>query len=82
MLQSVNGQMDYSFIGPNHIRAARGWLWWNLDDMEEKSGITRGSISKFETGKMALSLKTRGVLYDTFLSKGVELLPDGIRVRN
>jgi transcriptional regulator with XRE-family HTH domain len=72
--------MDYSFIGPNHIRAARGWLWWNLDEIEEKSGVSRGAVSKFETGKQNLSLKTREVLYEAFLAAGVELLPDGIRV--
>jgi transcriptional regulator with XRE-family HTH domain len=74
--------MDYSFIGPNHIRAARGWLWWNLDEIEVKSGVSRGAVSKFETGKQSLSLKTRKILYETFLAAGIELLPDGIRVRN
>ena len=73
--------MDYSFVKPSHIRAARGWLWWNLDEIEAKSGVTRGAVSKFETGKRNLSVKTRKVLYDTFLREGVELLPNGVRAK-
>jgi transcriptional regulator with XRE-family HTH domain len=73
--------MDYTFISANHIRAARGWLWWTLDDIEEKSGVTRGAVSKFETGKKNLSVKSRAILYRTFLREGVELLPDGLRAK-
>lgn len=74
--------MDYSFVGPSHIRAARGWLWWSLDEIEAKSGVTRGAVSKFETGKRNLSVKTRKVLYDTFLREGVELLPNGVQAKD
>jgi transcriptional regulator with XRE-family HTH domain len=52
-----------------------------LDDIEVKSGVTRGAVSKYETGKKNLSVKSREVLYNTFLKEGVELLPDGIRAR-
>jgi transcriptional regulator with XRE-family HTH domain len=81
MKPAVNNHKDYSFISPQHIRAARGWLWWTLDDIEVKSGVTRGAVSKYETGKKNLSVKSREVLYNTFLKEGVELLPDGIRAR-
>ena len=69
-------------MGPSHIRAARGWLWWSLDEIEAKSGVTRGAVSKFETGKRNLSVKTRKVLYDTFLREGVELLPNGVQAKD
>ena len=81
-MQRVKFIMDYSFVMPSHIRAARGWLWWNLDEIEAKSGVTRGAVSKFETGKKNLSVKTRKVLYETFLKEGVELVPDGLRAKD
>lgn len=78
---SVNGQTDYSFISPAHIRAARGWLHWNLNETQEKSGLDRMTISRFELGKQNIANSSRALLYETFKREGVELRPDGLHVR-
>lgn len=78
---SVNREKDYSFVSPEHIRAARGWLHWNLNKTQEMSSLDRMTISRFELGKQNIANATRGILFETFLREGVELVPDGIRVR-
>lgn len=75
---SVNNKNDFSFIKPEHIRAGRAWLGWNLDEAQEKSGVNRDVISRFELGKKNLGATSRGKIFRAFLADGVELLPNGI----
>ena len=77
----VKTSKDFMYVTPSHIRAARGWLGWNLDEMQEKSGLARDTISRFERGKQKIANDTRAVLYQTCLRAGVELRRDGLRVR-
>jgi hypothetical protein len=76
----VKNSQDLSFILPAHIRAARAWLGWTLDDAEAKSGISRDSISRFELDKKNFGAKSREKIFATFLAAGIELRPDGLRV--
>ena len=77
----VKTSQDFMYVMPSHIRAARGWLGWNLDEMQEKSGLSRDTISRFERGKQKIANDTRAVLFQTCFMAGVELLPDGLRAR-
>jgi transcriptional regulator with XRE-family HTH domain len=78
---TVNSKRDYSFVSPAHIRAARGWLAWNLDETQEKSGLSRHTINRYETGAKKVSAETLAILYRTFERAGVELRRNGIYVR-
>jgi transcriptional regulator with XRE-family HTH domain len=78
---TVNPQSDYSFVTPNHIRAARAWLGWNLREIEEKSGLALDTVSRYERGARKVLPETVAILARTFEREGVVLAPDGIRVR-
>jgi transcriptional regulator with XRE-family HTH domain len=78
---SVNYVEDYSFVSPAHVRASRAWLGWTLDDLEEKSGLSRDTISRFERGKQKIANATRGILFRTLFNAGIEMRPDGLRVK-
>jgi transcriptional regulator with XRE-family HTH domain len=80
--QPVNSRQDYSFVRPEHIRASRAWLGWTLNEMQEKSGLARDTISRFERGKQQIANATRGILFQTLVREGILLLPDGLRVRD
>jgi transcriptional regulator with XRE-family HTH domain len=79
---SVNRSKDYSFVSPEHVRASRAWLGWTLDDIQEESGLSRDTISRFERGKQNIANATRGILFQTLFNAGIEMLPDGLRVRD
>jgi hypothetical protein len=81
MNSEVNFETDYGFVTPAHCRAARAWLGWNLDVAEEKTGLARDSISRFERGARLFSLKTREKLVRKFAEHGILLERDGLRVR-
>jgi hypothetical protein len=78
----VNQYPEYSFVRPQHIRAARAWLGWNLNKMGEMSGLALDTISRYERGAKQVLPETVAIMYRTFVREGIELLPDGIRVRN
>lgn len=70
-------------ISPAACRAARAILRWSLDDLSERVGITRDSLSRFEvgvTGPMRASNQSK--LIAAFADAGVEVLAppaDGAR---
>jgi transcriptional regulator with XRE-family HTH domain len=72
---------EYSFVTPQHIRAARGWLGWNLHKMEEKSGLALDTVSRYERGAKKVLPETLAIMARTFQRAGVELVPSGIRAR-
>jgi transcriptional regulator with XRE-family HTH domain len=77
----VKRYQDYSFVKPQHIRAARAWLGWNLHKMEEKSGLALDTVSRYERGAKKVLPETVAIMYRTFEREGVHLLPDGLRIR-
>ena len=79
---SVKTAQEYQFVTPRHVRAARAWLGWNLHKMQEKSGLALDTISRYERGAKELLPKTVAVMYRTFEREGVELVRDGIRLRD
>jgi transcriptional regulator with XRE-family HTH domain len=82
MKQPVKNITDYTFVKPEHIRAARAWLGWNLDEMQQKSGVDRDTISRFELGKKNIRNATRARLYRACYEAGVEILWNGLWVRH
>ena len=79
-MHRVNINRDYSFVLPAHIRAARGWLGWNLDMAQEKTGLSRHTINRYETGYKKVSDETIAILVRTFEREGVLLRRDGLRI--
>ena len=71
---------------PAHLRMARAALQWTLQDLEEKSGVGRNTISRYEAGYdiMASSLES---LEQVLSDAGVVFFEDdrtygtGIRLR-
>jgi hypothetical protein len=81
MRTPVKHYEEYSFVTPQHIRAARGWLGWNLHQMQEKSGLALDTVSRYERGAKKVLPETVAIMARTFQRAGVELLPGGIRAR-
>jgi hypothetical protein len=81
MSELVNNKNDYSYISPSHIRAARGWLGWNLDIATEKLGIPRRTLWRYEASKNRIPEASAEKIYNGFMNNGVELAPDGLRSR-
>jgi hypothetical protein len=77
----VNNISDFSFSTPAHIRGARAWIGWKLEEMRTISGVDRDTISRFELNKQGLRNATLARLYLACFEAGVEILPDGLRVR-
>jgi predicted transcriptional regulator len=79
MKRDVKHEKDFSYISPSHIRAARGWLGWNLDETSEKTGLSKKTISRYEVGRHDITHASAAKIYTAFLNNGVELAPDGLR---
>lgn len=54
-------------------RAARALLGWSLDDLAQRVGISRDSISRFEGGR-PMRDGNRQTIGETFAAHGVEIL--------
>lgn len=61
-------------------RAARALLRWGVRDLGEASGVSYASISQFENGR-AMRSANRARLAAALEREGVEILPDGARLR-
>jgi transcriptional regulator with XRE-family HTH domain len=62
-------------IKPHHLRMARAALNWSLRDLETRSGVSRNTISRYESGKEILS-GSLGELERVFGEHGVVFLED------
>jgi hypothetical protein len=77
----VNQYPEYSFVRPQHIRAARAWLGWNLQKMGEMSGLALDTISRYERGAKKVLPETMAIMCRTFEREGVYVLPNGLKTR-
>lgn len=66
-------EADSPIISPEGSRAGRALLNWSLDDLADRSGVTRDSISRFERGR-PIRHSTALALVTAFRSSGVEIL--------
>ena len=58
-------------------RAARALLGWTLDELAERSSISRGSIHRFESGIGEPRRSTVRLLREAFEAAGIEFLGNG-----
>ena len=61
---------------PSHCRMARAALNWALRDLENKSGVNRNTISRYESGKEILSGSLR-TLERVFVEAGITFVEEG-----
>lgn len=54
-----------------HVRAARGLLHWSLETLAERTGITPGTINRWENGKQEPRKATRERIRQAFEHEGV-----------
>jgi transcriptional regulator with XRE-family HTH domain len=66
-------------ITPQQCRAARAWLDWKLDDLAEKSAVSKGTLNSFERGIRVPHDRTLRDIAAAFLVAGIELQFDGLR---
>jgi DNA-binding XRE family transcriptional regulator len=69
-------------ITGRQIRAARSLLEWKADDLAQKAGLTRVTVSKIEADLVQPHEKTIASIIRVFDQHGVEFLEDeGVRIR-
>lgn len=66
-------------ISGHHIRAARALLDLSLDDLTTRTGVTKATISKIESGKSEPRPETMRALISSLERLGIQFLPDGVR---
>ncbi len=64
---------DAPNLTPPACRAARALLGWTLDDLSERVGISRDSLSRFEGGR-EMREGNRRTVAEAFTQHGVEIL--------
>lgn len=65
---------------PAFIRAARGLLGWNLQDLSVHCGISVGSLQRIEAGKQNPEIDSLRAIYDAFLRSGVKITNNGVEL--
>jgi transcriptional regulator with XRE-family HTH domain len=69
-------------ITGRQIRGARGLLGWGMEDLANKTGLTRITIRQIEAETVQPQEKTLTKIFALFDKHGVEFLPDeGIKIR-
>ncbi len=69
-------------ITARQIRAARGLLEWSGDDLANKVGITRATLSKIESDIVQPQERTLARISEAFDMHGIEFLDgDGVKMR-
>lgn len=69
---------EESSLSPEQCRAARGFLGWRMEDLANRSGITRNTIQNFETGKHAPQPGTLTALRACFEAAGLRFAADAV----
>jgi len=87
----IEAQASSAMMKPIHLRMARAALNWTLSDLEKKTGVSRNTISRFESGqdilagslqKLEDAVTDAGILFfegDRVLGTGVGLKKRQIR---
>src|SRR6185295_3492880 len=57
-------------LKPIHARMARAALDWSLRDLQEKTGINKNTLARFESGRGVL-LSTAVKIEDVFVREGI-----------
>jgi transcriptional regulator with XRE-family HTH domain len=65
-------------ITPAHLRAARAWLDWTLEEAAIHSGYTLYTLSRIECGAQPFSKKAQANLAKVFEHFGVRFTERGI----
>lgn len=65
-------------ITPEASRAARGLLGWTLEMLAERSGVSFGTLTRFENGR-PMRGSTAAKIQTAFEAEGVELVIDDDR---
>jgi DNA-binding XRE family transcriptional regulator len=63
---------DNAVVKPAQVKMARAALDWSLEDLAQKAGVHRNTISNFETGKFAGDPETLRKLQRALEAAGVE----------
>jgi transcriptional regulator with XRE-family HTH domain len=69
--------MDPIQISPAQCRMARAGLKLTMDETAKLAGVSRITITKFETGKRKLRPDTLAALRHAFETAGIDFIPDG-----
>lgn len=70
-------------ITAQQIRAARGLLDWNQEDLAEKSGVARGTVKNLENNSTSSRKETLKHIKRAFEDHGLEFLPNnGVREKH
>jgi transcriptional regulator with XRE-family HTH domain len=62
-------------LSPAQCRLARYLLDWTLDDLSDKSGVSKKSLNQFENGKVKPLKRTLRDIVDAFDVAGVVFVP-------
>lgn len=81
MKQHVNTKKDFSWITPALARSARAYLGLKLSDIQKECGVSLDVISRFERGATNARHLLRERLFNIYYSAGVEMTPEGIRIK-
>ena len=65
-------------ITPEASRAARGLLGWTLETLADRSGVSFGTLTRFENGR-PMRDSTAVKIVAAFEAEGVELVADEAR---
>ena len=60
-------------LTPTHARMARAALKWSLVDLQEKSGISKNTLVRFEAGG-GIQLSTAIKIEAAFLNEGIRFI--------
>ncbi|MBN8963604.1 MAG: helix-turn-helix transcriptional regulator [Rhizobiales bacterium] len=72
-------------VSPAQVRAARAWLNWSQDQLSARSGISKRTIARYESGKTLAHPETIDLIRDVLEGEGivfqfVGMVPKGIGV--
>ena len=60
-------------LKPIHVRIARAAMRWSLVDLEEKTGISKNTLVRFEAGG-GVNHSTAGKIEEAFINEGVKFV--------
>lgn len=58
-------------ISPAQVRAARAWLNWSQDQLSARSGISKRTIARYESGKTLAHPETIDLIRDVLEGEGI-----------
>lgn len=58
-------------VSPAQVRAARAWLDWSQDELSARSGISKRTIARYESGKTLAHPETLDLIQNVFEGEGI-----------